>query len=117
GAAGRRSDIAAAGGTDWALGAAARSRALVADGRAADELYDEALGRLGRTRMAAHLARARLCYGEWLRRQNRRVEARSQLRPAYQASPSLRAQGSAERARRQPDATGDELRKRRQDTR
>ena len=72
----RLSEIAAASGTDWALGAAARSRALLADGRAADELYREAIERLGRTRMAAHLARARLCYGEWLRRENRRVDAR-----------------------------------------
>ena len=117
GAARRLSEIAAASGTDWALGAAARSRALLADGRAADELYGEALGRLGRTRMAAHLARARLCYGEWLRRQNRRVEARSQLRPAYEAFTSMGAQGFAERARRELVATGEKVRKRSQDTR
>ena len=117
GAARRLSEIAAASGTDWALGAAARSRALLADGRAADELYGEALGRLGRTRMAAHLARARLCYGEWLRRQNRRVEARSQLRPAYEAFTAMGAQGFAERARRELVATGEKVRKRSQDTR
>jgi len=117
GAARRLSEIAAASGTDWALGAAARSRALLADGRAADELYGEALGRLGRTRMAAHLARARLCYGEWLRRQNRRVEARSQLRPAYEAFTSMGAQGFAERARRELVATGEKVRKRSEDTR
>jgi DNA-binding CsgD family transcriptional regulator len=116
GAARRLSEIAAASGTDWALGAAARSRALLADGRAADELYGEALGRLGRTRMAAHLARARLCYGEWLRRQNRRVEARSQLRPAYEAFTSMGAQGFAERARRELVATGEKVRKRSGDT-
>jgi len=116
GAARRLSEIAAASGTDWALGAAARSRALLADGRAADELYGEALGRLGRTRMAAHLARARLCYGEWLRRQNRRVEARSQLRPAYEAFTSMGAQGFAERARRELVATGEKVRKRSEDT-
>jgi len=117
GAARRLSEIAAASGTDWALGAAARSRALLAEGRAADELYGEALGRLGRTRMAAHLARARLCYGEWLRRQNRRVEARSQLRPAYEAFTSMGAQGFAERSRRELVATGEKVRKRSQDTR
>jgi DNA-binding CsgD family transcriptional regulator len=116
-AARRLSEIAAASGTDWALGAAARSRALLADGRAADALYREALGRLGRTRMAAHLARARLCYGEWLRRQNRRVEARSQLRPAYEAFTSMGAQGFAERARRELVATGEKVRKRSEDTR
>jgi len=112
----RNSEIAAASGTDWVLGAAARSRALLADGRAADELYGEALGRLGRTRMAAHLARARLCYGEWLRRQNRRVEARSQLRPAYEAFTSMGAQAFAERARRELVATGEKVRKRSEDT-
>jgi DNA-binding CsgD family transcriptional regulator len=117
GAARRLSEIAAASGTDWVLGAAARSRALLADGRAADELYGEALGRLGRTRMAAHLARARLCYGEWLRRQNRRVEARRQLRPAYEAFTSMGAQGFAERARRELVATGEKVRKRSEDTR
>jgi DNA-binding CsgD family transcriptional regulator len=116
-AARRLSDIAAASGTDWALGAAARSQALLADGRAADELYGEALARLGRTRMAAHLARARLCYGEWLRRQNRRVEARSQLRPAYEAFTSMGTQGFAERARRELVATGEKVRKRSEDTR
>ena len=93
GAARRLSEIAAASGTDWAL------------------------GRLGRTRMAAHLARARLCYGEWLRRQNRRVEARSQLRPAYEAFTAMGAQGFAERARRELVATGEKVRKRSQDTR
>jgi DNA-binding CsgD family transcriptional regulator len=66
--------------------------------------------------MAAHLARARLCYGEWLRRQNRRVEARSQLRPAYEAFTSMGAQGFAERARRELVATGEKVRKRSGDT-
>ena len=115
-AAGRLSEIAAASGTDWARGAAARSEALLADGNAADGLYREALERLARTRMAAHLARARLCYGEWLRRQNRRVEARSQLRPAYEAFESMGAQGFAERARRELLATGEKVRRRGEDT-
>lgn len=116
-AARRLSEIAAASGTDWALGAAARSRALLADGRTGDELYGEALGRLSRTRMATHLARTRLCYGEWLRRQNRRVEARSQLRPAYEAFTAMGANGFAERARRELVATGEKVRKRTDDTR
>ena len=116
-AAGQLSEIAAASGTDWARGAAARSLALLADGPAADELYGEALDRLGRTRMAAHLARARLCYGEWLRRQNRRAEARSQLRPAYEAFTAMGAQGFAERARRELQATGEKVRRRVEDTR
>ena len=111
-AARRLAEIAAASGTDWARGAAARSLALLADGPAADELYGEALERLGRTRMAAHLARARLCYGEWLRRQSRRVEARSQLRPAYEAFASMGAHGYAERARRELLATGEKVRRR-----
>jgi DNA-binding CsgD family transcriptional regulator len=80
-------------------------------------VYGEALVRLGRTRMATHLVRARLCYGEWLRRQNRRVEARSQLRPAYEAFTSMGAEGFAERARRELVATGEKVRKRNEDTR
>jgi DNA-binding CsgD family transcriptional regulator len=110
------SEIAAASGTDWARGAAARSLALLADQDAADELYGEALERLARTRMATHLARARLCYGEWLRRQGRRVEARSQLRPAYEAFEAMGAQGFAERARRELLATGEKVRRRGEDT-
>ena len=115
-AARRLAEIAAASGTDWARGAAARSLALLADGPAADELYGEALERLARTRMATHLARARLCYGEWLRRQSRRVEARSQLRPAYEAFASMGAHGYAERARRELLATGEKVRRRGGDT-
>ena len=111
------SEIAAASGTDWARGAAARSLALLADGNEAEELYGEALERLARTRMATHLARARLCYGEWLRRQSRRIEARSQLRPAYEAFEAMGAQGFAERARRELLATGEKVRKRGEVTR
>jgi len=116
-AADRLSGIAAASATDWACGAAARSRALLAEGRAAEEEYREALERLGRTRMAAHLARTRLSYGEWLRRENRRIEARNQLRPAFEALTSMGAQAFAERARRELLATGEKVRKRHQDTR
>ncbi len=116
-AADRLSGIAAASGSDWACGAAARSRALLSGGRAAEDLYREALERLSRTRMATHLARARLSYGEWLRRENRRVDARNQLRPAHDAFASMGAQGFAERARRELLATGEKVRKRNEDTR
>ena len=111
-AAGRLSEIAAASATDWACAAAARSRALLAGGRAAESLYCEAIELLGRTRVAAHLARARLSYGEWLRRENRRADARGQLRRAFEAFASMGAQAFAERARRELQATGEKVRKR-----
>jgi DNA-binding CsgD family transcriptional regulator len=104
--------MAAASGTDFALAMAAHARALVAQGDAADELYLEAIERLGRTRMAMHLARARLSYGEWLRRKGRRVAARTQLRAAHAALAAMGAHGFAERARRELAATGEKARKR-----
>ena len=116
-AADRLSEIAAASGSDWACGAAARSRALLAEGGAAEQEYREAIERLSRTRMATHLARARLSYGEWLRRENRRIDARDQLRPAYEAFASMGTQAWAERARRELLATGEKVRKRTEDTR
>ena len=116
-AADRLSEIATASGRDWACGAAARSRALLAEGRAAEEEYREAIERLGQTRMATHLARARLSYGEWLRRENRRIDARNQLRPAFDAFASMGAQAWAERARRELVATGERVRKRTEDAR
>ena len=116
-AADRLSEIAAASGRDWACGAAARSRALLAEGRAAEEEYREALERLSRTRMATHLARARLSYGEWLRRENRRIDARNQLRPAFEAFVAMGTQAWAERARRELVATGEKVRKRSDGTR
>ena len=116
-AADQLSSIAVAAGSDWARGAAARSRALVASGRAADELYREAVELLSRTRMAAHLARARLSYGEWLRREHRRVEARRQLRPALEAFESMGARAFADRARRELLATGEKVRKRSESSR
>ena len=116
-AADQLSQLAAASASTWARGAAARSRALVSGGHAAEEDYREAIELLGRTRMATHLARARLVYGEWLRREKRRAEARDQLRSAFDALTSMGAEAFAERARRELQATGETVRKRRDDTR
>ena len=102
----RLSDIARACGTDWALGAEACSRALVSDGAAAENLYREAIDRLGRTRLRVDLARAHLLYGEWLRRQRRRRDARDQLGIAYEIFDSIGATAFAERARIELRATG-----------
>jgi DNA-binding CsgD family transcriptional regulator len=102
----RLSDIARACGTDWAVGAEARSRALVSDGAAAESLYREAIGCFGRARLRVDLARARLIYGEWLRRQRRRREARDQLGSAYEIFDSAGAVAFAERARSELRATG-----------
>jgi DNA-binding CsgD family transcriptional regulator len=101
-----------AAGTDWALGVRARSRALLSDGDAADALYREAIERLGRTRIAVHLARAQLVYGEWLRREGRRVDAREQLRAAHEMFTGMGAEAFAERARHELSATGETVRKR-----
>jgi DNA-binding CsgD family transcriptional regulator len=101
-----------AAGTDWALGIQARSRALVGDGVEADALYREAIERLARTRLVVHRARAQLLYGEWLRRENRRVDAREQLRDAHDVLARVGAEGFAERARRELLATGETVRKR-----
>jgi DNA-binding CsgD family transcriptional regulator len=106
-----------ASGTAWAKGTEARSRALVEDGEAVNTLFREAIEWLGRTRMAAHLARARLTYGEWLRREGRRVEAREQLRDAHEAFLSMGAAGFADRAGRELQATGEKVRQRRADAR
>jgi ATP/maltotriose-dependent transcriptional regulator MalT len=113
----RLSERASASGTHWARGTVARSCALVEHGEAAEELYRQSIDFLGRSRMAAHLARARLTYGEWLRRENRRVDARQQLREAYDTFASMGAEGFADRARRELLATGEKVRKRRDDTR
>jgi DNA-binding CsgD family transcriptional regulator len=106
-----------ASGTDWALGVRARSRALLSDGEAADALYREAIERLGRTRIAVYLARAHLAYGEWLRREHRRVDAREQLRRAYEMLGRMGAEAFAERARRELLATGETVQKRTAETR
>jgi DNA-binding CsgD family transcriptional regulator len=116
-AADQLSRLAGATGSNWARGAAARSRALVSDGRAAEEGYREGIELLGGTRMATHLARAQLVYGEWLRRENRRIDARAQLRSAFDALASIGAEAFAERARRELQATGEKVRKRDDDTR
>jgi DNA-binding CsgD family transcriptional regulator len=116
-AADQLSELAAASGSDWARGAAARSRALVSGGPAAEAGYREAIELLGRTRMATHLARAHLVYGEWLRRENRRIDARGQLRSAFEALASMGVEAFAERARRELQATGEKVRKRDEDTR
>jgi hypothetical protein len=83
-----------ASGTDWALGVQARSRALLSEGEDAERRYREAIERLGRTRMRVEFARARLVYGEWLRRERRRLEARAQLRGAYQLLSAMGIEGS-----------------------
>jgi DNA-binding CsgD family transcriptional regulator len=96
-----------ASGTDWALGVEARSRALLTDGPEAEPLYEEAVARLARGRVGLHLARARLVYGEWLRREKRRAQARDQLRAAHEMFAECCAAGFADRARRELSAIGD----------
>ena len=91
--------------------------ALLSDGPSAEALYREAIERLGRSRVAVHLGRAQLVYGEWLRRENRRVDARQQLRAAHDTFSRIGAEGFAERARRELSATGETARKRTLDTR
>jgi DNA-binding CsgD family transcriptional regulator len=103
--------------TDWAWGIAARSRALLSEGEAADGLYREAIERLGRTRLRPELARAHLLYGEWLRRENRRVDARAQLRTAHGLFTAIGMEAFAERARGELLATGGKVRKRTVETR
>ena len=104
-------------GTDWALGVEARSRALLSEGEGAEDLYVEATERLGRCRIRVHLARAHLVYGEWLRRENRRVDARESLRTAHDLFSTMGAEAFAERAARELLATGEKARKRTADTR
>jgi DNA-binding CsgD family transcriptional regulator len=99
-------------GTDWALGIEARCRALVKHGQAAEDLYREGIDRLGRTRLRPELARAHVLYGEWLRRENRRTDAREQLRTAHDLLSAIGMESFAERARRELLATGETARKR-----
>jgi DNA-binding CsgD family transcriptional regulator len=104
--------MARACGTDWALGVEARSRALISDGETAENLYQEAIGRFGRTRLRLELGRAHLVYGEWLRRQRRSRDARDQLCRAYEIFHSAGAAAFAERARIELRASGGHARER-----
>ena len=100
-----------ASGTDFGLGFVASARALTADDERAESLYIEAIEHLERTRMVVHLARAHLRYGEWLRRVNRRLDARKHLNDAYEMFTGMGAQAFAERARRELLAAGEKTRK------
>jgi DNA-binding CsgD family transcriptional regulator len=113
----RLSEATAATGTNWGAGIHARSRALVSSDDEAEHPYRESIECLARTRIRPQLARAHLVYGEWLRRQNRRVEARDQLRTCYEMFTLMGAEAFAERARRELVATGETVRKRSVETR
>jgi ATP/maltotriose-dependent transcriptional regulator MalT len=104
-------------GVDVALGIEARSRALLTNGDNADLLYREAIERLGRTQVRPEFARAQLLYGEWLRREGRRVDAREQLRTAHDLFVAIGMEAFAERAGRELLATGEKVRKRSPETR
>jgi DNA-binding CsgD family transcriptional regulator len=108
----RLSAMTIAEGSDWAKGLESRSRALVSDGREAEQCYAEAVQRFQRTPLRPDLARAHLLYGEWLRRESRRLDARHQLRAAYHLFTAIGADAFAERARRELLATGEKVRKR-----
>ena len=101
----------------WALGIHAHARALLSQGETAEHAYLEAIDRLGRTRLRPHLARAHLLYGEWLRRENRRADARAQLRAAHDLFVTIGMEAFAERARRELIATGQKLRRQTAETR
>ena len=117
GAVARLSDIVRACGTDWALGAEARSRALISDDETAESLYREAIDRCGRTRLRVELGRSHLVYGEWLRRRRRRRDARDQLDRAYVIFDEVGAAAFAERTRTELRATGGQARERPAETR
>jgi DNA-binding CsgD family transcriptional regulator len=108
----RLAEMTGASGTDWGLGVQARSHALLSEGEDAERLYREAIVRLGRTRIRVDLARAHLLYGEWLRRERRRTEARDQLRTAAQMLEAMGVEAFAARARRELQAGGESARKR-----
>ena len=108
----RITEMATACSTDWSLGLDARSHALLSEGAAAERLYLESIARLGRTRMRTDFARAHLLYGEWLRRERRRADARAQLRIAHEMLEDMGMEGFAERARRELHATGETARRR-----
>ncbi|HEX6453173.1 MAG TPA: AAA family ATPase [Trebonia sp.] len=106
------SERARATPADWMLGMEARVRALLSDGADAESRYRESIGHLARTRARAQLARSHLLYGEWLRRENRRLDARAELRAAYDMLSAMGSEGFAGRARRELQATGEAVRKR-----
>ena len=110
----RVTDTTRASGTDWALATEARCRALLSEGDAADtdDLYHKAIERSRSTRLRTHLARAHLLYGEWLRRERRRRDAREQLRTAFEMFSAMGIEAFAERAERELRATGERVRKR-----
>jgi DNA-binding CsgD family transcriptional regulator len=112
----RLTQITRASGTDWALGIEARSRALLSKGETAENLYREAIDRLDRAGVRAELARARLLYGEWLRRGQRRLDAREQLHIARDMFAESGIEAFADRAARELLATGETARKRSQET-
>jgi DNA-binding CsgD family transcriptional regulator len=114
---GQLAEMARACATDWVLGVEARARAVVADPTDAEELHHHAIERLGRTRFRTELARAHLLYGEWLRREARRREAREQLRTAYGLFTDMGMEAFAERTRRELVATGETVRKAHPETR
>lgn len=105
-------EMTGASGTDWALGVEARSRALLADGKEAEDLYRQAISRFGRSRVRTELGRAHLIYGEWLRRERRRIDAREHLRAAHELFESMGMSAFAERASRELLASGETSRKR-----
>ena len=109
----RLTEMTRAAGTDWALGLEARSRALVSEQDLAEQDYRQAIERLGRTRVRGEHARAHLLYGEWLRREGRRGEARAQLRTAHRMFTGMGIEAFAERAARELQATGETVSKRR----
>jgi DNA-binding CsgD family transcriptional regulator len=109
---GRLAEATSVGQTGWGPGIYARSRALLSDGEDAERWYREAVGRLSRTGFLPELARAHLLYGEWLRREGRRADARAQLRTAHDMFAGIGMQAFAERARRELLATGETARRR-----
>ena len=113
----RLSETTAAGGTDWALGIETRSRALLSTGAAAESFYVQAIEALVRSPLRVEVARAHLMYGEWLRRERRRQDAREQLRRAHELFTAFGTEAFAERARVELEATGERARRRTAETR